>query len=456
MTHWFEVFRYELRQQFRRKSYLFMTFGVPLLAVLVFLAYQTYQNAAEDEADKPADVLSDTVNDSGGSIVGYVDETPAGLFPAPETYETVECLPQEGESDSIDPASGQQDIRSQLIKRISSPHCMRSRIVAFPDRDTGKSALEDGDVDVLYVVEPDYAQSGDVTVYVSGINIENIDTESFFTDYLLRSALYNVDAAQYEPLYLRLRDPAFVVEHNITDTGAAEETNEDQNFILVYGFGLLIMLSTFWGGGYLMQSVVQEKESRIIEIVLSSVRPTALLAGKILAMGLISIIQVGMLVAAFVFIGSQAGALSESLGDLEIKAGMVVVLVIYFVFGFLLLGSLMAVIGALSPSVRESQNFVVFVTLPAAVPFFFLTVFAEEPNSTIPVIMSMFPFTAPISMVMRVAAADVPLSQLVLSILLLVGGVVLAVWLAGRAFRVNTLLSGNMPKLKDIPRLLRG
>ncbi len=456
MTHWFAVFRYELRQQFRRKSYLFITFGVPLLAVAVFLLYQVYQEATKSKADKPSNPISDTVNEKSGSTIGYVDETAQGLFPAPDTYQAVECTPQPGETSAINPASGQQDARSSLIKRISSPYCMQGRIVAYPTLDAGKTALEDGKVDVLYDVEPDYAQHGDVTVYVSGISIANIDTEATFKDYLLRSALYNVDAKQYETLYLRLRDPAFVAEHTVSDTGAAQQTNQNQNFILVYGFGLLIMLSTFWGGGYLMQSVVQEKESRIIEIVLSSVRPTALLMGKILAMGLISLIQVGMLVAAFAYIGSQAGVISSSLGDLHIRTGILPILAVYFLLGFLLFGSLMAAIGALTTSVRESQNFVVFVTLPAAIPFFFITVFAEEPNSTLAKFMSIFPLTAPLSMVMRVAATDVPVGELAISMLLLALAVAFAIWLAGRMFRVNTLLSGNMPRLRDLPRLIRG
>jgi ABC-2 type transport system permease protein len=217
-----------------------------------------------------------------------------------------------------------------------------------------------------------------------------------------------------------------------------------------------MMLSVFWGGGYLMQSVVQEKESRIIEIILSSVRPTPLLLGKILAMGLLSLLQVATLAGTFIFIVSRAGNLSDAVGNVHISAGTVVVLVVYFLLGFLLFGSLMAAIGALTTSVRESQNLVAVVTLPAAIPYFFLAVFAEEPNGPLAVILSLFPITAPLSMVMRVSAATVPVFQLVLGVVLLSLGVAFAIWLAGRVFRVNVLLMGNMPKLRDIPRLIRG
>src|SRR5690606_23225934 len=147
-----------------------------------------------------------------------------------------------------------------------------------------------------------------------------------------------------ELLYLRLRDPGNVVEHRIADSGETEQGNEDQNFILTYGFGLAMMLALFWGGGYLMQSVVQEKESRIIEIILSSVRPEPLLAGKILAMGVVALIQVVAIVGTFVFLISQADTIVDSLGKVEIAPERLAIMGVYFVLGFLLFGSLMAAI----------------------------------------------------------------------------------------------------------------
>jgi ABC-2 type transport system permease protein len=184
------------------------------------------------------------------------------------------------------------------------------------------------------------------------------------------------------------------------------------------------------------------------------VRPTALLAGKILAMGLLALLQIVALAGTFVFLLSQAGNVFDQLGSIDIDPVSLAIMSVYFVLGFLLFGSFMAAIGALSTSVRESQNFVIVVTLPAAVPFFFLSLFAEEPNGTLALALSMFPLTAPLSMTMRVAITDVPVGQLALSLFLLVLGVMFAIWLAGRLFRVNTLLAGNMPRLRDLPRLL--
>jgi len=454
MRHWFEVFLYEARQQFRRKAYLFVTFGIPLLALAIFFGYQAYRDATQKRETKPSQPITETVNQNK-SVIGYVDLTPQHLFPGPDSYPEVDCTPTAQETQAFAGASGAA-VRSELIKRISSPYCLRSVVLTFKTRADGDKALSDGTIDVLYVIEPDYVSKGDVSAYTSGFNLALSDTQTLMQDFLLRSLLYNVDASDYESLYLRLRAPAFVTEHKVTATGATEKESQEQKFILVYGFGLLMMLSIFWGGGYLMQSVVQEKESRIIELLLSSVRPTPLLLGKILAMGLLSLLQVGMLAGAFIVILSQMGNLFETIGNIHVSAGTVVVLVVYFLLGFLLFGSLMAAIGALTTSVRESQNLVAVVTLPAAVPYFFLTVFAEEPNGTLAVILSLFPITAPLSMVMRMSATTVPLFQLIVGVVLLALAVGFAVWLAGRAFRVNVLLMGNMPRLRDIPRLIRG
>jgi ABC-2 type transport system permease protein len=453
MTRWFEVFRYELRQQFRRKAYLFVTFGVPIIALVAFFGYQLYRDMAADDEEPPAPI---TEANERRQAIGYVDQTPDGLFPPPESYPKVACEPSAGEMAALDPSLALDQARSRLIKRISSPYCLRAVVTPYPTLAAGQAALEAGDIDALYVIAPDYAETGNIAVYVSALSFAAQETSQLMEDFVLRSLLFGVDAPDYEALYLRLRSPALITENRLTDTGAAEETREDQNFLLVYAFGLLLMMSVFWGGGYLMQSVVQEKETRIIEIVLSSVRPTALLLGKILAMGLLSLLQVAMLVGTFVVIAARAGDLVEALGDITVSAGTLVLFAVYFVLGFLFFGGLMAAIGALSTSVRDSQNLVTIVTLPAAIPFFFLTVFVEEPHGTLAVVLSLFPLTGPLSMVMRIAIADVPLVQLAASLIIQALSVAFAVWMAGRLFRVNTLLMGNMPRLRDLPRLVRG
>ncbi len=451
MKHWGDVFRFELWQLFHRKAYLFVTFGVPLLAVLAFYGYRGYQDwrAGADETP-PADVTPQVA----ASPLGYVDRTAEKLFPPPQSYPSVDCTPSREEIAALSAVGAPSEQRQAALKRLASPYCAREWVRAYADVEAGLAALDAGEIDALYEIPPSFVQGGEVIVYVGALNVQAMETQKPFEDFLLRSALYNVPAEQYEVLYLRLRDPAFVVEHRLGTSGEAETRNETRAWALVYAFGLLTMLGMMWGGGYLMQSVVQEKESRVVEIVIASVRPLALLAGKVAAMGLGALLQIGTLGGTLLYLGARAGTVSAALGDVHIGTARIVLALVYFVLGFLLFGSLMAAIGALSGSVREAQNFVVVVTLPAAIPFFFLQMFAEEPSGALARVLSMFPLTAPLAMVMRLVVSDVPAWELGLSLGLLALGIAGAVWLAGRLFRVNVLLAGALPSWRTLPRLL--
>lgn len=443
MTHWKHVFDFEIRRQFARKAYLFLTFGVPAIAILLFLAYRTYQANREDEPEQQRELVTDV----GNQQIGYVDLTDQRLFPAPTSYGSPDdptCIFDA--NDTFIPGT---------VKRVTQPNCFGEQIEYFESVVAGKAAVENGDLDILYVIEPDYLKKGEVSVYTKEFSISAADGAGLFVDYLLASLLQSADGQTYDLLYLRLREPSVLTEHRIAETGT-ETQNEGQNFVVAYVTGILLTMTLFWGGGYLMQSVVQEKESRIIEILLSSVPARALLVGKILAMGLVSIIQVTTLMGTALIIGRQAGSLADTLSDVEIGIGKIGLMVVYFIFGYLLFGGLMAAIGAMNTTSREAQNYTAAITLPAIVPFFFLSLFVEEPNSTLPTVLSLFPLTAPLAMIMRVAVADVPAWQILISLagmgVLIVG----VLWLAGKLFGVQSLLTlENALKLKDLPKVLR-
>lgn len=448
MSRWIDVALFELRMQFRRRAYTLLTFGLPILAVGGFLAYQFYQDVREDEPE-PATPIVEEANEPRTGIIGYVDETPQGLFPPPESYP--------GEPDDCRIAPDEiQTINAEVIKRVSSPYCLRENIRAYESREAAMPDYESGVLDALYVIDESYLERGEVNLYVPNLTLESAERSgTLMEQYILSSLLYNTDAETFEELYLRLRAPATIGEHTLRESASANVSGDD-GFTLVYVFGLILMLSLFWGGGYLMQSVVKEKENRVIEIILSSVKPVPLLLGKIMAMGLASLIQVATLLGAALFIMTRAGDTFGVLQGFEIDPQALVIAIVYFILGFLLFGSAMAAIGALTSSMRESQNYVTFVTLPAVIPFFFLTMFAEEPNGTFATVLSIFPLTSPLSMIMRAAVTRIPAWQLGLSLALLLLAVAFVIWLSGRLFRVNTLLSGTTPKFKDIPKLLRG
>ncbi len=410
MRNFWEVFRFEFMQQFRRRAYLFTTFILPVLVVIglmgvqAFLNYQAsreQENAAEEQAEE-----------TFTGKLGYVDHS--GLF--------------------------------------ESPGLFGATLARYPDEESALAAMRAGEIDSVFVIAPDYLETGDVTRYVNSVSFNSMQGDSFFQAFLTDRLLQGVD----RDLALRLRSDIVIVEHQVAVTGeAALARSEDSSFVLVYVFALLLAFSMFYAGGYLLNSVIQEKESRMMEVVLSSVRPLSLLSGKVLAAGLLGLIQIVVWVIAAVAAMDRLGAVIPSLSDLAVTPEILVWTVLFFIGGYLLFAGAYAAVGAVSQSMREGPQMVVVFTLPAMLPYYFIAVFTETPNATLPLVLSLFPITAPVAMVMRLTVTAVPLWQLVLSLgllLLAAGG---AIWLAARLFRVQILLAGHMPRWRDIPQLVR-
>ncbi|HLU10887.1 MAG TPA: ABC transporter permease, partial [Oceanobacillus sp.] len=223
-------------------------------------------------------------------------------------------------------------------------------------------------------------------------------------------------------------------------------------------------MSLFVTNGYLMQSVIEEKETRLIEILISTVRPVQLLVGKIMAMGSLGLLQMlvwigGIFLALRLIGGAQTNialGFLAALVNVQIPVGIVPMLVIYFVLAYALFAALYAIVGAMSNSMREGPQYAIVFTLPAMIPLYFISQFATSPDAPLPTILSLIPITAPMAMTQRMLVSSVPTEQILLSLALLALTVLAVMWLAGRLFRVQTLLAGQMPKLRDIPRLLRG
>lgn len=411
MKHWQIVFMQELRNQFRRKAYLFSTFGVPLLVVLAVMGYLLY-NEVRTENDTEEDTLETEFENE--KPVGYVDLS--GGFAAPE-----------------------QD----------SP--FSAYITQYEDFESGEADLKNGSISRLYVIEEDYLDTGRVNLWLESFSATTIDN-SLIEAFLLTSLAQDTDPY----VISRLRVPTTNVTENRINRGSSETRTGDseQNFWVAYVFAILLMTTTFSSSGYLMQSVVEEKENLTIEIILTSVKPLALLVGKTLAMALTGLLQTGLWVAALVFATSQLSGQLLDLSNIEIKPMTAVLALVYFLLGFGLVGGFFAAIGSLINSTREGSAYSSVIVLPTIVPLFFISAIAEDPNGTIATVLSLIPLTAPITMMMRVSLIEVPTVQILASIALMLVGIGIAMWLAARLYRVSTLLRGNAPKLRDIPKLI--
>ena len=256
--------------------------------------------------------------------------------------------------------------------------------------------------------------------------------------------------------------------------------------VAIGGFmGYMIMMFIIIYGNFVMRSVIEEKTNRIIEIIISSVKPFQLMMGKIIGNSLAGILQfmiwavVGALLffIASSFFGLQMGASSavspEMMEQAQQAAGlskvqlyineilnlpltlMLVSFVIFFIGGYFLYSSLYAAIGAAVDSETDSQQFLLPIIMPLmlAVYIGFFTVI-NDPHGTVATVFSIIPFTSPIVMLMRIPFG-VPIWQLILSIVLLFATFAFVVWFASKIYRVGILMYGKKPTWKELYKWMK-
>jgi len=432
MPHWSQVFIYEVRRGFRRKGFLFTTFVLPILLIavggLLIRANMPTADRAAQTTDQVAELVDEFMPDPNARY-GVVDES--GLLA------TTDFLPI---------------------------------LIRYADETAAQAALNSSEIVGYYRIPADYLETGLVTLAQPRLNIGDISTMPIRAPLLLAISQAAAEQGLDPALLARLQNPATyqIINLSMRSAEAAGQVTADDienaNFVLVYVFAIVFLLSLFTTNGYLLQSVIEEKETRLIEILIASMQPFHLIAGKIAAYGVLGLIQIGAWIAiiagATLAVGGdqlqQMGQLFVTLANMNIPVWVLGVALIYFVLGYLLFAGLYGIVGAISNSMREGPQYAVLFTLPAVAPIYFITLFVSQPDSGIPVFLSLFPLTAPIAMMQRILVSPVPAWQIGLSIVLLILAVVGSMWLAGRVFRVQTLLAGSPPKLRDLPKLVRG
>jgi ABC-2 type transport system permease protein len=415
MNRFFRIFLYEVARNGRRAGYLFTTFGLPLLGVIGLLFYQTFATQPTESPEPGMNIP--TFDLQGVTRGGYVDLTES--FPDIDTGDV---------------------------------------LTLYPDEAAAQAALEADTIQVYYIIPADYLETGNVTLVMSRLDISRLNPEPM-RQVLLGTLAQGVDDPQ---LFERLVNPAVLEVINLEQTLPQDVAQtEGATFLLVYLFALTLVISLLVTNGYLLQSVIEEKETRLIEILVSSARPLELLSGKILAMGLLGLTQilvwVGVLLAATRL--SNIMGIGDALAlvtSLYVPVEILPLLLVYFVLAYLMYAAAFAMVGAISNSMREGPQYAAVFTLPAVAPMWFLGIFATTPNAPLPVFLSLFPLTAPVAMTQRLVIASVPAWQIAISLTLLALTVAGMMWLAARVFRVGVLLAGQPPRLRDLPALLRG
>jgi ABC-2 type transport system permease protein len=343
--------------------------------------------------------------------------------------------------------------QSRLFTPI--PTAYTNRFEAFPDEATAKRALLSNEIGVYVVIPTDYLTSGRVTSYTKGglgnlAELDSSDLDTFLVSGLL--------AGKVDPVYLqRAANPADLTPVTLDDKGNPAKGGGFSfvaGFVAPYIFSVLLFIAVFSSSSYLLRSVADEKETRVIEIVLSSVSPTELLAGKVIGLGALGLTQVCIWLISTLALSGGLGAMVAG-AVLVLNPGSFVLAALYFVLGYLLFGTLMATAGALGSNPRESQQIAGIFSFMAAVPWFIAGALFANPNAPIARILSYFPLTAPTTMMLRLPLGDVPPIDIVISLVVLFISIPLALWGGARVFRIGLLMYGKRPSLSEIVGALK-
>lgn len=350
---------------------------------------------------------------------------------------------------------------------------------------------EERDFDgILYIPANEDLNQSEVTVdfYTSkNLNLDKLNSlksiiQSEIREHKLK--LLNVTEDQLVALNTKVTIQSENIDPNASGANGSSVKSSEFSSYLGAGIGMLMgfimYMLVFMNGSMVMRSVMEEKTNRIVEIVISSVRPFELMLGKIFGVGLVGIVQFlswAILIPTIVILGSlvfgfetdmqtldsmnAAGAMSQE--DLEFMVyqfmqeinkvpwfKIISLFILFFIGGYLIYASLFAAVGsAIGDDMQDSQSLVLPITIPVIMAFYIMITTLRVPDSSLAVWSSIFPLFSPIVMPARLAF-DPPWWQIILSLVLLVFTVIGMVWMSGRIYRIGILMYGKKATMKEI------
>lgn len=364
-----------------------------------------------------------------------------------------------------------------------------SLLAADTDEDSLRAAYEAGGFDAYMVIggRPDVKDS--VRLYSqSTLPMETVShTEDDLREALRREIMDNYEghSAELDSLFERVNDAtARVTTISIADDGTESEDSAAVGAVVALVAAMLIYMFVITTGSMVMQGVMEEKTNRIVEVLVSSVRPFELMMGKIIGIALVALTQLAiwivlgvalMACAASIFAPEAAAvassvatdpAVASSVADpgmvSEIMAKLQAVnfvqiislFVVYFLFGYLLYASLFAICGAAMDSPQDGSQLTLIVVIPLFAAIYIAIHTMQDPSSQLSFWSSLFPFTSPIIMMARLPFG-VPAWEIALSLVLLIGTFVLFTWIAARIYRVGILMYGKKVTFGEIIKWFR-
>ena len=366
---------------------------------------------------------------------------------------------------AADSAAGEpaENLQTQVEQQARAARFELTLEAPTADPEAQKEGLDrrvlDGDLDSWIWIAGDALESSRVEYHAGSVS--NFMTQDRLQDALtavarekrFRRAGY--DPEQIGELNRRVRLTTF----RVTEEGGKREGAE-AGLILAYAlFFLLYMVLVFYGQ-QVMNGVIEEKSSRIVEVIVSTVRPFELLMGKLLGICGAAITQLTVwlgTMVAFTLPGVVAAMawIPDDVDVPTISAGLVVHFVLLFLLGFFVFATLYAAIGSAFNDIQEAQQWSGFLVFFLVAPMLLFLVVIDNPDSTVSVVASLIPLFTPLLMMLRIAIKTPPIWQIALGYLLTTAFTLFMIWLSARVYRTGILMYGKKPTLKELWRWVR-
>ena len=430
------VVRREFLSTVKRPSWLIGTLGMPVfVGAYVGIAFLITKSAAK--MDQPVGKAG-IVDHSG--IVKFEAGPTSALSEVPDEARAAVGQAARMSASSTNPASG-------AIKSLLSG----TTFLPYPDEKTALDALSRKEIGAVYVVPQDYVAKGAITAYDPS---ESILSEGKLAQAPLRRLMVKslMAGAVAPEVSDRILNPV-----NVTTLTKAPDGGWTERGLVAmvrqlgvpFGFAIMLLISLLTAAGQLIQGVSEEKESRVIEIILSSIDAKSLLLGKLLGLGAAGLLQLA------IWLSMAVVPLLLLVAGMTLSPMVVLLCLGYFVLGFLLFGTLITATGVIGTTAKDMQQLGMFWAIGAAIPMWFSMFLIKSPNGTTARILSYIPLTAPVTMMMRIGGGGVPWWEVILTLATLAASVLVVIRFAARLFRTGLLMYGKRPTIPEIFRWMR-
>jgi ABC-2 type transport system permease protein len=427
------IFTEETRRHIRSGGYIFFTLIVPILLIIAMFVVPLIIDASSE------DTPTETATEFDLSGIGYVDNSGI-LAEAPE---------QEGLS-------------------------------RYDTLEKGLAAYKQGDIETLYVINSNYLETGKVTQYseFKTLFVSNWQDEDAFRWYVLYPQLKAQQDSQLDPdlvaqrklldeqiaeqlyqinpdLVARVAEPAVYTNYKIEEDGTVSEvapvTQAVGDLVVPAIFAMLLVLAVMTGVGNMVTSIAEEKENRLIELIITSASPFQIMLGKLLALGTIGLAQslLWVIVAALT-VPVMFDQIPDA-GELTIAPDLMALILACYICGYFMSTTIAILIGAISSSAREASRTGPTFVMLGFVPLWFFGFLMQSPDGLFSRLLSYIPFTAPSGILVRIATGgDMSGLEIGASLAGMIVTGLLFLWIASRIFRTTMLMQGQTITLSNL------